>query len=213
MSDELRDRLSRADPARDLPDVAEAGRGLAELLEDIMRTEPESPPRTDPDGVAPNRPASRSVPRRRRLALAAVAVAACAALAVGIMAVLDGDGEGGSAGEVLALRSTEGDALAACLPVTAEFMAEMPVAFAATATAVEGTQVTLAVDRWYTGGDADTVVVTQAPEVSMALIGGVEFVEGASYLVTATDGVVNACGFSGPDTPELRAVFDDAFGG
>lgn len=116
-------------------------------------------------------------------------------------------------GIAVALTSTEGDALASCLPVTAEFLADMPVAFAATVAAVEGTRVTLAVDRWYAGGDADTVVVTQASEASMALIGGVEFVEGSGYLVTATDGVVNACGYSGPDTPELRAVFDDAFGG
>ena len=42
---------------------------------------------------------------------------------------------------------------------------------------------------------------------------GVELVAGEEYLLTATDGVVNGCGFSGPSTPELEAAFDEAFGG
>ncbi len=44
-----------------------------------------------------------------------------------------------------------------------------------------------------------------------ALIGGVEFVPGQQYLITAYDGVVNYCGHSGPATPELQALFDQAF--
>ena len=50
-----------------------------------------------------------------------------------------------------------------------------------------------------------------APEGLEALIGGVTFEPGQQYLITATDGVVNYCGFSGPATPELQALFDQAF--
>ena len=45
------------------------------------------------------------------------------------------------------------------------------------------------------------------------LIGGVTFEPGQQYLITATDGVVNYCGFSGPVSPELQALFDQAFPG
>jgi hypothetical protein len=43
------------------------------------------------------------------------------------------------------------------------------------------------------------------------LIGSVAFEVGQQYFVTAFDGVVNYCGFSGPVTPELQAIFDQAF--
>ena len=66
-------------------------------------------------------------------------------------------------------------------------------------------------DHWYRGGSADLVTVENLGG-SVAL-DGVEFVAGDDYLVTATDGVVNVCGFSGPATPELEASFEEAFGG
>jgi hypothetical protein len=45
-----------------------------------------------------------------------------------------------------------------------------------------------------------------------ALIAGFPFEVGAQYLITAYDGNVNYCGFSGPSTPEFRAAFEQAFG-
>ena len=50
-----------------------------------------------------------------------------------------------------------------------------------------------------------------APEGMEALIGGVTFEPGQQYLISATEGVVNYCGLSGPATPELQALFDQAF--
>jgi hypothetical protein len=88
----------------------------------------------------------------------------------------------------------------------------MPLAFEGTVTGVDGDVVTLDVDRWFKGGDATQVTIT-APAGFEALIGGIEFDEGAQYLITATDGVVNYCGFSGPSTPEMRAAFEEAFPG
>ncbi|MEQ8716301.1 MAG: hypothetical protein RIE08_01700 [Acidimicrobiales bacterium] len=208
MSDELRDRLARIDPVRDIPVLDGSSPMLDDLLEDIMTTQITDIPAPDGPEDRDRQAGPRSRPGRR-LALAVAGVAACAALAVGLAVSLDG---GDDPGEQLALAAAPGDAMASCLPVSADVMAQMPVAFAATATAVEGESVTLTVDRWYTAGAADAVVVTQASETSMALIGGVQFVEGGAYLITATDGVVNACGFSGEASPELLAIFEEAFG-
>ena len=72
--------------------------------------------------------------------------------------------------------------------------------------------ITLDVERWYTGGEGDTVQIT-APDGLEALIGGIDFVDGETYLVIATDGTVNYCGYSGPATPDLQSVYDAAFPG
>lgn len=45
-----------------------------------------------------------------------------------------------------------------------------------------------------------------------ALIGIPDFEVGHRYLITATDGVVNGSGYSGPVTPDLEVTFDVAFG-
>jgi hypothetical protein len=41
----------------------------------------------------------------------------------------------------------------------------------------------------------------------------VEVVDGQRYLLTATDGTVNGCGFIGPASPELEHAFAQAFAG
>ncbi|WP_108667724.1 hypothetical protein [Euzebya rosea] len=111
----------------------------------------------------------------------------------------------------LELSLGEGDALASCMALDVAVLAGMSPALAATATTVDGEAVTLSVDRWYAGGDADTVVL-HAPAGLQALIGGIDFVVGEQYLITASDGIVNYCGYSGPASPELTAAFDEAFG-
>jgi hypothetical protein len=105
------------------------------------------------------------------------------------------------------------DALASCIQFDVAFLRQMPVAFAGTATEVGGGRVVLAVDRWYRGGDADRVVLSVPGEQTSVALDGVDFRDGGRYLVTATDGTVNGCGFSGPATPELEDAFARAFGG
>lgn len=51
----------------------------------------------------------------------------------------------------------------------------------------------------------------RAPSGLEALIDGFEFEVGKQYLITAADGNVNYCGYSGIATPELTAAFSDAF--
>jgi len=103
-----------------------------------------------------------------------------------------------------------GGAMASCLAFDVERLAEMPVAFAGTVTDAGGETAVLAVDRWFRGGEADEVLL-RAPAGLKALTGGFELVPGDRYLITATDGTVNYCGFSGPATPELTTAYDAAF--
>jgi hypothetical protein len=151
--------------------------------------------------------------RRRIIVVAAVAAVVLVAAAVFVVAQLAGDG-GSSAeptqGPPLELALGANDVMASCLPLDAAILADMAPAFAATATSVDGQTVTLDVDRWYAGGDAGSVVL-HAPAGMQALIDGFDFEVGAQYLITATDGSVNYCGYSGPATPELAAVYAAAF--
>lgn len=100
-----------------------------------------------------------------------------------------------------------------CAVPSAETLATFDTAFAGTVTALEDGTATLAVDEWYAGGDADTVTVTTPTKDLAALLMAVEFEKGQSYLVTATDGRVTLCGFTGETTPELQALYDEAFAG
>jgi hypothetical protein len=99
-----------------------------------------------------------------------------------------------------------------CVQFDVQFLREMPVALAGTVTALHPGQVTLDVDRWYRGGSADRVTIAVQVNNSAAL-DGVDFREGERYLLTATDGTVNGCGFSGPASAELESAFTEAFGG
>ena len=101
-------------------------------------------------------------------------------------------------------------ALMSCLPFSVDILDDMELAFEGTVTNVDRDQLTLDVVTWYRGGDAEQVQIT-APLGMEALIGGIPFEVGGSYLVSATDGVVNYCGYTGVATDELRAAFDQAF--
>jgi hypothetical protein len=202
--DDLRARLSRIDPApAGTPVDPVTSPRARELVERIMQTL--DPPITDDLAV-----------RRRRPALLAAAVAAVAAIAAAVLLAVGpfgGDGPGpGSQPTTLALTAPPGDAAASCLMFSVDVLREMPVALAGTVTTVEPGSVTLDVDRWYRGGDADRVTIT-VPENNSVALDGVDLRSGQRYLLTATNGTVNGCGYSGPADPQLESAFADAFGG
>jgi hypothetical protein len=97
------------------------------------------------------------------------------------------------------------------VPFEVRYLAKMSPAFAGTVVTVGEDSVVLDVDRWYTGGDADRVQLEARGGDAVALGYGVDFAEGERYLVTAAEGTVNGCGYSGPATPELERAFDTAF--
>lgn len=132
-----------------------------------------------------------------------------AALAI-VLAACSSSGSD-EAGPALVLSTGEGAGAASCLAFDPAILAGMPLAFEGTATAVDGDRVRLTVDRWFKGGDAAEVELL-APRGLEALIAGFPLAVGEHYLISASDGEVNYCGFSGPATPELRAGFEAAFG-
>jgi hypothetical protein len=214
--DPLRDRIAGLDPAAGRATDPMTSVTARALLEEIMNT-----PVTETETDAPPAPAGN----RKSWALPTlIAAAAVIALGVGAIAASGGFGGGhdeeiadapattGAPGKLKVLELTApGDNVAQmCIAISPELVADMPVAFKGTVDTSEGGVVTLTIDQAYKGTDAQVATLI-APEGLEALIGGVTFEPGQQYLITATDGVVNYCGFSGPATPELQAIFDQAF--
>lgn len=204
--DDLRDRLCRLDPAPPgVPVDPVTGPTAQERMARAMHTPVQIPgPPAAPHERAP----------RRRPWLLAAAAAVLVALVGGFLVLGNGTGPGSGDGQpsTLALELAPGDAAMSCVPFDVQFLRDMPVAFAGTVTALDPGQVSLAVDRWYTEGSADRVTVAAPGEQTSAALDGVDFREGARYLLTATGGTVNGCGFSGPASPELERAYAEAFG-
>jgi hypothetical protein len=189
--DDLRVRLARLDPAPpSLETVPFTSPRAQELLERAMT----------------------STARTRRPALLAGAASLAVAAALGGVLLTQADTGTTPAPTTLALDLAGGDgAIASCMMFDVAFLKDMSPAFAATATAVADDSVTLEVDRWYAGGDADQVVLARPDGTSSAALDGVAFEQGKRYLITAAQGTVNGCGYSGLATPDLQKSFDEAF--
>lgn len=198
--DELRARLSGIDPMRPTvtPEPLSRQRA-AEILEPTMLIDESTP---DPTAVSP-----------RRFRPALLAAAAALVIVAGILVSLSARGSGPAGANTLALSAPGGTVMSSCVRFDVAILRDMPVAFAGTATAVTPSAVTLQVDHWYTDGTADVVSIALPDSHSSASLDGVDFRQGTRYLVTATGGVVNGCGFSGEATPELEAAFAEAFAG
>ena len=199
--DELRTRLSELDPMpASVPVDPSKSPRAREQLERAMQT---------PMQVENGR--DRRV-WRKPAALAAAAVAVVV-LGVGVVVAASGDnGTKPKAKTNLALKvgSSGGPSLSTCVQFSVDTLKTFPVAFGATATAVTDSTVTLTVDHWYKGGSADVVTLTPTSGV-VSNEGGVEFAVDKHYLVTASDGTVTSCGFSGESTPDLERAFAEAF--
>lgn len=207
MTDHLRDRIAAGDPMHDgVPTEPVSSAAAQRLLETIVTTPLDSTDRS-PTSAAPTGPSSR--PRWFIPAIAAgvLAIGGFAAMVAG--GIFDSD----DPSTTLALSTGDTDpAMMSCMALDSTLIAQSPVSFRAVVDDVEGERVTMTVDTWYQGGDADTVELT-APSGMEALIGGLDFAPGETYLVSAYDGVVSYCGMTGPATPELQAMYDAAFSG
>jgi hypothetical protein len=201
MTDELRDRLARMNPMHSgVPTESTTTESSRKLLEQIMST------------PTKEKGAPKSAPRKTWM----IATAAVAALVLAVAAGLSLAGDEGTPAiqdkAPIALDAGGEDIMASCIAFSPEELANVAeLAFEGTVTTVDGDTVTLTVDTWFRGGDEATEVVLNAPQGMEALIGGIPFVVGDEYLISAQGGSVNYCGFSGPSTPDLRAGFDAAF--
>ncbi len=195
----LRRRLRRADPAAEVDPAA--ARRLEQMMETIMSS---SIPTTDPALAAEP---SRTARRRPRWAVPAALVGAAAVAAA---AVVIGTGGGASPTRFIAPEAV-GPATS-CAVLTAEGLAMNEIAFAATVASIEGDEVELQVTERFRGDVGDRVVVAQGTDPNLEYSTG-EFVEGEDYLVAVTGGSAASCGLTGPESPELRALYEEAFAG
>lgn len=200
MTDELEQRLRAADPVPPTVPVDSARSSRARTLVEHIVTD---------TAALDTEPTQR--PRRWPL----LAAAAALALVGGVAVVVAGDDDDTPDAEPLALSVAPDDIMQSCIELTPETLGDpgVELAFKGTVTAIDGDQATLAVDTWYRGGTADEVIVTGPAEAETALLGAVPLEDGESYLISAADGLVRSCGQSGPASPELEALFDEAFRG
>jgi hypothetical protein len=112
----------------------------------------------------------------------------------------------------MTLMAPGSDTMSMCMMFDVETLKQAPVAFSGTVASVDDSGATLDVDHWYKGGEADQVVLEHEGSATQVALDGVSFEKGKRYLVSATDGTVNICGYSGPWTEDLAAQFDQAFG-
>jgi len=205
--DELRGRLSRIDPVLAGAPVDPVTSPRAhELLERTMQT-------LD----IPTQVTTPSLGRWRGPSLIAAAAAAVVAIAVGAVLTTGSEDEPGKSPigpkTTNALTVPGGVSMASCLPFDVAILKDMPVGLGGTVTALGSGTVTLDVDRWYKGGDADQVTISVPDGQSSVALDGVSFESDRRYLLTATEGAVNGCGFSGPASPALEKAYGQAFPG
>jgi hypothetical protein len=115
-----------------------------------------------------------------------------------------------SAGGTLAL-TADPAAAGKCAAPSADTLATFDTAFAGTVTSLADGTATLSVDQWYAGDEAATVTVETPSRDLQDLLMAVDFQEGTSSLVSATTDRVTLCGFTAETSPELQALYDEAF--
>ncbi|MCU1588345.1 MAG: hypothetical protein JWN31_1838 [Frankiales bacterium] len=204
--DELHNRLARLDPQADAPVNPITSPWAQDLLERSMTT-------TETASHSPAMP-----PRNRRpLALAAAGLVAVAGIATAVVMNQDGGSSSPTAKKSTLVLSAPAAVHpgrpgvgSSCIRFDVELLKAEPVAFAGTVTAIQPGSVTLDVTKWFKGGTADQVTVTTHDNSTVAL-DGVDFVQGKDFLVSANEGTVVACGYSGPEDPTLRQAYEQAF--
>jgi len=206
--DELFARLRDADPAASLP--ATDPHRVVRFLEDAMSHDTQLDTVTESRGTGAH---GRS-PLTWLVAAAAVVLIAAA----GLLTFIDlGDDPttpptAGSEPTVTEL-TMPGATAGRCMVPNATLLSGAAYAVDAEAVSITDGVVTLAPTEWYAGDPTDRVEVDQSSADMQALIGATEFEEGQRYLVAGTDdGQVMVCGFSGPYTDELAALYSQAFG-
>jgi predicted small secreted protein len=99
-----------------------------------------------------------------------------------------------------------------CMVPNAEALATQTTAFEGTVTSLQEGTATLEVDRWLAGGESEQVTVAAPDDDLRALLSAVEFEVGKTYLVSAHErGQVTLCGFTAEKSPELEAMYTEAF--
>lgn len=209
---DLRRQLAGLDPMAGVPVEPHHSPQARHRLEQIMQNTDHNIVATTPTNVRPF---------RRRGTTWLAAAAAVAAIAVGTtVAVNAGGNDNGSVVAQdqpvsLALQTSGTDtSMQMCMMFDVAQLRTAGVAFGGTVTAIDSENVTLDVDRWFKGEpEADVVTIAIPPGGDNVALDGVEFVQGKRFLISATDGVLGTCGYSGPASAEFEKSFEQAFPG
>ena len=193
------DRLRAARPtqAADVPDASLA-RVQARVQEHIM-----ADIRRDPTTLRPT--------RGPLAAIGGIALAGAFAFALAFSNGGLGVGSpGGGASSDLGGNPAAGGGMASCIVYDPATLPTFDVVFDGTVTAVDGDQVTFAVNEGWKGADG-TITLTD-PNVDAALIGPLpDFEVGGRYLVTAAGSTINACGYTLDYDADTAAEWGAAF--
>ncbi len=152
-------------------------------------------------------PGAQSTPRKRP-AWALGGLAAAAVTAVVVIAVLANSGIG-----TPAPTSDPGTGIGSCVEsYSLETLANRGLAFDGTVTAVEGEQVSFAVNEAFAGIISETVTLTASGMTGTAITsaGGPNLAVGERYLVAGEDDFAWACGFTQPYDPDMAADWAEA---
>ncbi|WP_405995971.1 hypothetical protein [Streptomyces sp. NBC_00986] len=202
--DELLARLKSADPA--LTGIAPPP-DIDRLVEDTLNTDTALQSATTAAGIA-----TEGWGRRHLFGLAAAGLLVIGGGVAGGIMANSGDGKGHSAtaksvAPAGALKFTAEGGSGKCMVPGVDTLSKYPTLFEGTATSVKGSTATFHVDRWFKGGDAETVVLTSDTEVSETLT----YTESGHYIIGAKDGFVPMCAAI-EASPEDIAKFRQAFG-
>ncbi|MCW2793707.1 MAG: hypothetical protein JWO76_2805 [Nocardioides sp.] len=206
--DELRARLRSVDPASSLP-PADPTR-VARLLEDTMSNTVDHEGETE---------LTRETGTHGRNPLTWLVAAAAVLIIAGVGAFgllnhglgADEVPRASDPGQTVTHLGAPGAASGRCMVPNADLLSTQTLAFEGTVQGISDGVVTLVPTRFFAGDETDVVEI-KAPSADLqALIGAADFEEGGTYLVSATGGRVTVCGFSGPATPQLTALYEQAF--
>jgi hypothetical protein len=116
-------------------------------------------------------------------------------------------------GSVTSLEATPTAEDARCAVPSVELLQTQDTAFEGTVTEVADGTATLEVDTWYAGEETEQVKVSAPSREIVDLLLAVDFQEGGTYLVSASEGQVSLCGLSAEKDALLTDLYEQAYAG
>jgi len=208
--DELRTWLGRLDPQATAPVDPITSPRAQHLMEHTMTADTHQT--TDSTSAVSASGTTTAWLRRRRVLAAALGAAAVTVTAGVIWNPTGTSAPVPATKATLALSLPDSTTVASCIPFDAAILKDIPVAFAAKATSVGSDTITLEVTHWYAGGTAQVITLSTPGANTSVALDGVTFRAGKDYLVSATDGTVTSCGYSGEASPALEQAYTSAYG-
>jgi hypothetical protein len=195
----LLSRLRTADPASSLP-PADPER-VAHLLEAAM---------TDTHATE-----SRETGTHDRSPLTWLVAAAAVVLiaGAGIFGLANRDAKHAPSAQPTVTQLGVASTAGRCMVPNVGVLKVQTVAFRGSVTTLSSGTVTFKVEHWFRGGPTDLAKVIAPPSLLRPLVEAAKFKVGGDYLVSAHDGQVSACGFSGPAAGSLASLYSQAYGG